>query len=328
MRLAPDTRRKRAGFTLLEILVVVVIILILAGLISGAAMRALSKAREVRNASDIRQLTGAVENFKGKFGFYPPSRLKICERYMDYNLSNPLDVDSIQVLTRMFPRIDIQRWTAPGIDWDGSGNYTQPGVLQGQECLVFFLGGIPGPGPQCLGFSTNPQDPGAATSDRIGPFYEFQQGRLGATAGRYYSYLDAYGSLDSTGAVVSGNVYAYFSSYKSTNGYNRYSAAFGNSDCWSLLPAVPGINPVGGVWPYLTAPGQYANPNSFQIVSAGKNGIFGPGSVTPTTIWTPATASTFYVDGPILNALNQPLPPAGRDDQSNFYDSPLGIESR
>jgi general secretion pathway protein G len=315
MRLAPDTRRKRAGFTLLEILVVVVIILILAGLISGAAYRGLSKAREVRNRSDISQLSIAVENFKTRFGSYPPSRVILCEDYREYFLGNnpasgqyktQLHQDSFEFINRIFPRINWS-WTSPsqawkGIDWNQDGLPTAGDQgLEGEQCLVFFLGGMVGPGPQLLGFSTNSQNPMLPGGDRIGPFYEFQTGRLGVWPGTlapYLSYLDYYGNQP----------YAYFSSYKAPNNYNRW----GGNDCPSLLKnLVPPVS--AGLVAYFDAPGRFINPNSFQIISAGKDGFFGPGG----GVWTPANASSFYPD-----------PSIGRDDQSNFYDSPLGIETK
>lgn len=321
MKLRHSTRAGRGGFTLIEMLMVILIIVILAGLLSSAVVKAISKAREVRNRDNISQLASALENFKAKFGFYPPSRIKLCKFYNQYNFSNPLDTDSVQTLTRMFPRIDILSWTSAGIDWDGTGNTGEPpSILEGDQCLVFFLGGIPGrPAglpPTVLGFSTSPANPATGSTERIGPFYEFQPTRLvyskpGNTpihpsAPFFLTYLDAYSSSDGVGNIIQGAPYAYFSSYKTTNGYNRYAAAFMNSDCATLT-----------VWPYLGAPGKYLNPNSFQIISAGSNGFFGLGSDVPTKIWTPANASNFYPDTS-----------AGRDDQANFYDAPLGIESK
>src|SRR5262245_47534856 len=122
MRLAPLTGRKRAGFTLIEMVVVVVIILILVSLIAGATVRALYKGREVKNRNDISQLAAALENFKSKFGFYPPSRIRLCKFYNQYNAGVQVDVDSVATIQRMFPRIDLNGWSAQGIDWNATGN--------------------------------------------------------------------------------------------------------------------------------------------------------------------------------------------------------------
>jgi prepilin-type N-terminal cleavage/methylation domain-containing protein len=319
MRLTPVTRRKRPGFTLLEVIVVIVIILILASLILAATVRALAKAREVRNRNDISQLSTALENFKGKFGFYPPSRIRLCKLYGQYtNLGVPgIDADSVQYLTRMFPHIDLNSWAVNGIDWDGTGNRNEPpSLLEGDQCLVFFLGGIPrqpaAPVPgACMGFSTNPSNPALGSADRIGPFYEFLPARLvlanlvgtpiHPNAPFYFTYADAYATTDGVGTIVAGAPFAYFSSYKTTNGYNRY----GNSDCPTLT-----LSPY---WQVAGTPNQYVSPNSYQIISAGKDGRFGGGGGP----WSPATASNYYPDGT-----------PGRDDQASFYDSPLGVENK
>jgi hypothetical protein len=131
--------------------------------------------------------------------------------------------------------------------------------------------------PACLGFSTNPTNPCASTTTRIGPFYEFQTNRLGIRAGSHLSCRDAYGQW-----------LAYFCSGRTPNGYG--------SHCPSL-----------SVSPYLEATGRYHKPNSFQIISAGRDNTFGPGGTT----WTPATAASINANG--------------RDDQCNFYEKALGV---
>src|SRR5439155_9190658 len=140
--------------------------------------------------------------------------------------------------------------------------------------------------PFCSGFSTNPTNPAAHVlggGDIIAPFFEFDSARLlllppglrasgfasgttplPAVSSRHFSYRDTYNNVP----------YAYFSSNKTRNGYNRYVSAVsavllsnGNpsSDCTSL-----------GVWPYAeggsTAVVRYLNPSTFQIISAGANG--------------------------------------------------------
>lgn len=82
------------------------------------------------------------------------------------------------------------------------------------------------------------------------------------------------------------------------NGYNRYRG----TDCPSL-----------GVWPYAETIGprsRFVNPAGFQIISAGKDCQFGPGTDGPSHTWSPATAAS--------------IPAAGRDDLANFYRAHLG----
>src|SRR5205823_2680370 len=129
--------------------------------------------------------------------------------------------DSRYYLLKMFPRME-EAWKTNGIDFDNSGGYTPPLVLWGDQCLVFFLGGIPAkPGevPSCNGFSTNPANPiPQAAATTYGPYFAFQSYRLIARHGNsFYSYLDRFGKQP----------YAYFSTGRQRNGYNHY----GDSDC-------------------------------------------------------------------------------------------------
>jgi prepilin-type N-terminal cleavage/methylation domain-containing protein len=336
-------RAGRTGFTLVEILVVIAIIAILVGLLTAAVAKSRGKISEVRNRNDIGQLAIALEAFHTKYKAYPPSRIKLAERFNDNtyppllrNQPGTLDYDSVQFIAKMFPQIlsplpdgSPPPWANPsatgGIDWNGDGVASQGAVLlEGDQCLVFFLGGIPQAVNgtfSCTGFSTNPRDPSAhvkpgGPSDVVGPFYEFQTSRLvrlplasrvpvlptlGTPSSLHFSYLDAYGKVP----------FAYFSSYKTRNGYNRYALTTGSSDCATLQ----------NVWPlaesWLPSP-HYLKPETFQIVSAGADGKFGSGTVYALgkPVWTPNTASTVYPDGT-----------AGNDDQSNYYDKLLGVEN-
>jgi type II secretion system protein G len=77
-RLLAGERAKRvgrnvsAGFTVIEVLVVIVIIGILIGLLVPGLMSASRRSREFAIESDIAQLTSSLEAFKTKYGFYPP----------------------------------------------------------------------------------------------------------------------------------------------------------------------------------------------------------------------------------------------------------------
>ena len=74
-----DTNRERGrrsgGFTLIEILVVLTIISILAGLSMYGLLKARKSGQETAVQSDIHMLGARIENFKNAFGYYPPSSL-------------------------------------------------------------------------------------------------------------------------------------------------------------------------------------------------------------------------------------------------------------
>jgi prepilin-type N-terminal cleavage/methylation domain-containing protein len=140
MNLAHPKKSVRSGFTLVELLVVIVIIGVIMGLISAAVVKALGTGKQAVNQSEIRQLAVSVENFKSKYGFYPPSLIILCEDYKQYfnNWGQPtqafislLHQESVEVITRMWPRINIASWANPtptggGIDWNGNGHTIDP----------------------------------------------------------------------------------------------------------------------------------------------------------------------------------------------------------
>ena len=355
MTLSHARRSGGRGFTLVELLIVIAIISVLVSLLSSAVGKAVITAHRVRNQNEISQLATAVENFKQKFGIYPPSRILLGETLADYfqngNLNQPksqFHLDSYTTLTTMFPRLNFK--SSFFIDWDGSRTYTQPVILEGDQCLVFFLGGVPqfdqnqNNRPFCSGFSTNPADPTYHVthpgSDTIPPFFDFDSGRLAQRKpSRYLSYLDTWANSVPAGTPYSpanGMPYAYFSSYKTRNGYNRFYGPPNNlssSDCATL-----------SVWPYAegpTSPGaaaspsnwRYLNPNTFQIISAGRNFAFGQGTnpnpffAGPFPFWSPPDRAGNTEASRGKGDLPPNPPQAGTDDQSNFYDSTLGAGS-
>jgi hypothetical protein len=233
-------------------------------------------------------LSTAAGAFKTKFGFYPPSRIKLSEtcNYPERDRPGTLDADSVSLLRQLWPRLHLDAGTE--IDWNGDGKIAGDWTLEGDECLVYFLGGAQTRDPNsCEGFSTDPLRPVDVKdlNNRVGPFFQFDSGRLKDAHGRgFFSYRDPFGKP-----------YAYFSSWRD---YNH----LGGTDCTTL-----------GVWPYADAweprPTFY-NPETFQIISAGADGKFGPGTTDAAHVWRPDKADT--------------IPLEGRDDMSNFYENPLG----
>lgn len=305
----------RLAFTLIELLVVIAIIAVLVGLLSSAVMKALEVGIRVRVTTEIRQMDAACVAFKTRFGDFPPSWIRL-RRDGNYNLNvdmigNPVDIRdfmSYRILNQFWPRLKFP------VNWNGDQNAPAGSVweLEGDQCLVYFLGGIPyqqGSVIGCLGFSTDPTNPARAGTERIPSFYEFHSARLrtlvGTPSGSFLNYLDPYEERP----------YVYFSSWNRTPGYSdatRQGATF-RTDCQRL-----------GVWPYALTQSVGMNsgriwhrPITFQIISAGKDGRFGPGtnlsSANP-AYWTYQGASIYAERFP-----------DSADDLSNFHDLLMGI---
>jgi prepilin-type N-terminal cleavage/methylation domain-containing protein len=296
-------RTPRSAFTLIELLVVIGIIAVLVSLSAAAVLKILDLVPQVSTRTDISQLDAALGAFMNDYQLQdpPPSYLILREdlnyppHYTD-PVTGPFELRSHQFLKRVFGK---NLGSAGVIDWNGDGVANGPWFLEGEQCLVFYLGGIPntaamagGSPPQCQGFSTNNLNPAAAGGSRKGPYFNFLSSRLvpGTTYNAtkmspFLVYLDAY--KPSTGVQLP---YAYFSSYGVSNGYNALDGQYiGAKPYWTAQNATG-------------APTQYTNPNQYQIISAGKDGVFGGG------LWLPGSGATG----------------AGRDDQANFSAKLLG----
>jgi prepilin-type N-terminal cleavage/methylation domain-containing protein len=209
--------RVRSGFTMIELIVVILIILALAALLLPAVMSALGRANFVSQVDDMGKLTAALEAFKSKYGMYPPSRVRLREG-TPYNTNEGFDAHSLKVLKQIWqgfnpetvagtagdpnttsafpigdPRRRVYLWCCdvPGKAQDPT-QWTQTYELEGDECLVFFLGGIaefdrslPNPTIVMHGFTKRANDPSGipnaavpATNTREAPLVEFQAARL------------------------------------------------------------------------------------------------------------------------------------------------------
>jgi prepilin-type N-terminal cleavage/methylation domain-containing protein len=307
---------KRSAFTLVELMVVIMIIAILVSLISSAVMKAMQKIPEVTTRTEISQLETALQAFMADYNITePPPSFLILNEY------SPTMTQSGSFLQKLFGKN-----LGTNVDWNGNGAIDGPAApggwyLEGEQCLVFYLGGIP-TAPTLLsafspqGFSTNNMNPAlpvTVSPKRKGPYYTFQVARLkpltalNPTASPFPVYIDAWQTK--TGpffAALGGTPYAYFSSIGNNNtGYlqNTPPALLPLLDCASIR-----------AYPYYltgTSPNQFMNPNTYQIISAGKDGIFGIAGST-NTVGTPGW-------NPAAGAVG-----VGADDQANFSANLLG----
>jgi prepilin-type N-terminal cleavage/methylation domain-containing protein len=286
-------RNQRGAFTLVEMVVVLLIIAIMASLVVSVTVNVTNQMTQAQTRTEISQLEVALRAFMSDYGLSdpPPS-------YLILNETSPLSTPSAAFLQKVFGK---NLGAQGSVDWNGDGVPNGPWTLEGEQCLVFYLGGIPttpglgGFSPQ--GFSTNNMNPAMPGGKRKGPYYTFQVARLvpltsyNPAASPFPVYLDPWQ------VKIGPKPYAYFSSNGINNGYT-------GANCVSI-----------GAAPYfITGTTQFTNPNTYQIISAGKDGVFGTAGWIPASGVPPVPPSN-------PNAAGQP---AGADDQANFSSTLLG----
>jgi len=128
----PKPERKptpRRGFTLVEMMIVIMIIGILMAIAVPAVNRAMTTGKETAIRLEINALSQAVERYMQKYGDYPPdaSSWEVLERHMRrvFPRMSPQDFSLLTQLTR-------QRGTP-------TFSYV---AMDRAEALVFFLGGF------------------------------------------------------------------------------------------------------------------------------------------------------------------------------------------
>ena len=283
-------RHRRAGFTLIEILVVIIVISLLLALLVPAVGGARRKVNEARVATEIKNLEAAITTFKGMHGMEPPSRMVIFTTATDWNL--PAAAPYKAIIRRMWPQFDFNMTGGQGNaypqSWGAPGATVQ---LKAGECLLFFLGGVidansGNNAPQ--GFAKDPAHPFAPmskTTNREPPaFSDFDVGRIqDSDKNGMNEYFDSLPNQT--------NPYLYFSSYEG-KGYRVTSAncdlPLDGSGNYSLLqdvyrvantsggsPAPPGTTPPATPQGSQALPPQ--KPQSFQIISPGYDGNYGLG---------------------------------------------------
>jgi general secretion pathway protein G len=288
---------------------------------------AVRAAKDAQVTAEITNLETALNDFKSKFGDFPPSRI-ILNSNGSYNPGDTTQINGTNDITRgdleartarsmrkIFPRAANYFSTGgagAALPWDLSGNNSPYVILQGHECLVFFLGGMPQALPSgfgMTGFSKNPANPFDAGVNRTVPLFEFAPGRLQDvfnTKGNGPSAQNGFPSyVDPVSSSNEPHTYAYFSSY-GNNGYdpNDDNSAFnGDSNLGmketddtggAIFRSFQVAFPIGGTAsriatsgapnPYTAGnplPGTtglaYQKPQSFQIISAGRDGQWGYG---------------------------------------------------
>jgi prepilin-type N-terminal cleavage/methylation domain-containing protein len=193
---------RRTGFTLVELLVVIVILAMLASLVTVAASRAITAARNAAIKAEIDMLHMAIMTYKNEYGSFPP-----CSDVLPPPIQFPAAMRSSTNLARSHIQRLFPRATAPfpiksdftedknsngaldsGEDVNGSSGLDSI-ILDVNTALPYWL----------FGYSSDPLSP---TIGQLRPLFSFDKSRL-PTNGSYF-----------TGQ--------YFSSNMPTNGFYRY----------------------------------------------------------------------------------------------------------
>jgi prepilin-type N-terminal cleavage/methylation domain-containing protein len=231
------------GFTLVELLVVAGLIALLAALVTPAVIRARAAARNAAIRTEIDLLHMAIMNYRNEYGSFPPCNSTIA-------VGTPMALH----LQRVFPRCDVATHLSNVVAAGGA-------AITPQNALASWLGG----------YTPDPTSPLLPEASRR-RLYDFDRTRLtGATyapanlQNSPYLYIDSsqYASLQ----------------YSGTNA-TQLAVAGAHYMPASPLPAKPN-NTTPDAWFYTNtnAPAattqQFYNPDTFQILCAGANGIFG-----------------------------------------------------
>lgn len=304
-----DDRRTalRAAFSLIELVVVILIIGILASLILVGVQGAMKAARVTQVTVEFKNLEKSLQDFKAKYGTYPPSGIMLYENPAGWTGSSPsvAAVNRSRALIRqMWPDFDF----TVSRDINGDNDATDTIMLNGSECLAFFLGGVsetnvvdkngvlkagastndPVTSWQPQGFSTNPANPLARGGSRVS-FHEFDIGRLGNRDGA----TDAEGMPEYRDTLPGQSLNTpiiYASAYEG-KGYRDADFQFTSQPAYDAYATLPtGFAYVyrrytGATFPVPTASFTQLdafNPKTFQLISPGIDGEYGWGGALNT----------------------------------------------
>ena len=341
----------RQGFTLVELLVVIVIIAMLAGLITNAAFRARIRAKEAVVRSEVSQLEMALQDYKNEIGEYPPdfTCLNVDDDPTD---DKPAELAAEAVLTRHLRR----RFPRFRGDWDDAvdaiktnyeteyRNRTGTDIeidlswLDQASALGFWLGGLPEAADSDIpaGFHSDPSNPFKPGRPRTKRYFEFPGTEDGSARRMVVWELGQGSTIPVTlrcyyyAASVPQAPLVYFRPQRTPTGKHTYAFMERDpTDTTQYITAVrswEGGGAVGRAVPYLGGRSSlgggvtWLNQSTFQIVCSGLDEAFGDREVPLPPA--PGTSPPAY-DYPVAAGTGKHFTPGDRDNLTNFADGRL-----
>lgn len=317
-------RRSAAGFTLVELLMVILIIGMLMGMLSVAIWKAYEYVIKAAMVLEIDQLHNAMSAYKERSSQYPPSlsELTVADRkvrfmrHLQVAFSNSnygvtaSHFDTLRNSLRTTGQLGTASQAYQFRDSSGSVQLLDLNTLDQAEALVFWLAGFPTPcnasGTPVAAFRTygfnldkdNPmrRDSIAAESNdpmrfRTQPLMEFKQDRFADNDND--GWLEYLPQAAKEGTIAAPFVYFDAPTYVAavtppgttfniTNllGYPRATDSSGTNSgtasglaaSWGMAVPMAEQYDVGGAVPM-----KWRNPQNFQIICPGKDGMYSSG---------------------------------------------------
>lgn len=295
----------RSGFTLVELLVVIILIAILSGMTVVVIRTAIGSGKASAVQMQLQQLSVALDNYKTKVGEYPP------------DFSDPVAV--MKHVKKRWPRSsygtdaaafntfcnDIAAYfnnpvgTLTGAEWNFHlpENADAAGVKQScaahTAALVFWLAGLPNTEGKLIGFSLDPKNPiTGEMRQREEPFFKFPDGSIQY---KDYTFTDT-SEVERVGKIprffINEAPVAFFNATNNTENLGAYA----NPNLTSVTKYYSFDDGFGLAVPYGKSGGSWYEQERFQLIQPGVDGLFSGAGAAPANIRVVDTQANLTVE--------------------------------
>jgi type II secretory pathway pseudopilin PulG len=336
-------------------LVVITIIGILAGLVTGVAIAVRVMGRQAVVTSEIGQIDMALKQYKSKVGEYPPDGASTGIAVAGFNddANNNGIPDSFERhFARRFPRADlIEELHLLGYPRNNANaRRTLFANYSPVTALVFWMGGMPEPDQpiptpptpptfnnsksRLIGFSQNPVNPLTDfTSQREKAYFDFDSSRLAGNTNQFFRSCSPSGlpEVEPWASTLPAFTYPHVPAYvyfraEAKRGFEYFYDA-GNAGP-TRLKCYPPYNynqPNGNpnlVRPYWDEQSKgWINPEGFQILFGGFDGKFGASNIMKSRQLPPDADYPYYADWKKRKILlGDPDPSSGAQNANDGLD--------